>query len=166
MVSLPRSYTKSLVNYLDFQYFTTLRIGSHRQELSLIFDTGSPTFWVPTSECADYSCHEANYYDYSLSSDYIKWSSEPQSIQYGSGAVHGYLSSDTVCLKSHSQNETCIQDTLFLSVFQTEDLSGMMSDGLVGLSPDSGSPLSFIGALYSQGKIESRVFAFKLAASK
>lgn len=155
MVELPQSYEKSLVNFRNTQYFTTLRIGSHRQELSLIFDTGSPVFWVPTSQCADYSCHEATLYDYSLSSEYKNVSTDPQSLHYGTGTVRGYLSSDTVCLQSDPPpNETCIRDTLFLSVFSTTGLNGMMSDGLVGLSPANDSPLSFIGALYDQGKID------------
>ena len=49
-----------------------------------------------------------------------------------------------------------------LSVFQTDDLTGLKADGIVGLSPSnqrSGAAL-FINELYNSGVIDQRVFGF------
>ena len=60
-------FKTDLYNYRDTQYFGKLYIGSHKAELEFIFDTGSPWFCVPTTECK--ACPSAKY-DTKLSSTF------------------------------------------------------------------------------------------------
>ena len=41
-------YNSDLQNYFNYQYIGKLWLGSHLQEMSFIFDTGSAWTWVPS----------------------------------------------------------------------------------------------------------------------
>lgn len=42
----------NLTNSYNYQYYGKLWIGSHLQEMTFIFDTGSAWTWIPSEDCS------------------------------------------------------------------------------------------------------------------
>jgi len=82
-------------------------IGSHKQELEFIFDTGSPWFWVPTTQCL--LCHDSDKYDPAQSTTFVNTSNSLSSVHYGSGSVYGYRSMDKICIDSILDDFSCTE---------------------------------------------------------
>jgi len=94
--------------------------------------------WVPTEECLDCAADTNNeVYHNDRSDTYRKLSDTGLRIQYGVGSVEGYPSTDLVCLSSDKglQSKNCLPNHDFLSVYLSNDLSNLESDGLLGLAP-------------------------------
>jgi hypothetical protein len=89
------SYSKTMTNYYDVQYYSTLYIGADSKEMKFNFDTGSSPFWVPLNTCA--GCASTN--RYSPTSTYTD-SGTPHTINYGLGSVTGNYATDNVRLQT------------------------------------------------------------------
>ena len=50
-IRMLKSITKEITNFKDLQYFGELYIGSNKQKMTFIYDTGSAWIWVPTELC-------------------------------------------------------------------------------------------------------------------
>ena len=42
-----------LTNYKNVQYYGIISLGSHKQEMTVNFDTGSSILWIPSKDCLD-----------------------------------------------------------------------------------------------------------------
>ena len=46
------SYDKTMTNYLNFQYYSTLYVGENDHEMTFTYDTGSDYLWFPLNNCS------------------------------------------------------------------------------------------------------------------
>jgi len=109
-------------------------------------------------DCVD--CHSSQRYDYSTSSQYSLIEKQAQHVKYGTGNVVGYFSKDMICITQ--EDASCIDEYRLLSVFQTNSLSGLRADGILGLSPSTqkaGTSL-FVDELAEKGTIDKKMFSF------
>jgi saccharopepsin len=149
-----------LSNYLAD--FSEIAIGNPPQEFKVVLDTGSSNLWVPSSECGSIACYLHNKYDHSDSSSYKKNGSD-FAIRYGSGAVEGYISQDTVQI-----GDIKIKNQLFGEATQEPGLAFAFGrfDGILGLGYDTISVNKIPPPFYemiAQDLLDEPVFAFYLS---
>lgn len=151
-----------IINYLDAQYYGEIDIGTPPQAFGVVFDTGSSNLWVPSKECRlSPACYLHKYFDSAKSSTY-KYNGTSFSIQYGSGAVVGFIGQDVTTVAGLQA-----KDSLFGQVTTLKGVSFLASkfDGILGMAWPSisvnGCPLIF-DLLYKQGQVSGNSFSFYL----
>ena len=87
--------TKTMTNYGNNQYYSTLYIGDSQKTMTFIYDTGSTYLWVPLNNWSAW--HTTNLYTPSGS---FSTSGTRDSITYGSGSVSGVQFTDNVRVTS------------------------------------------------------------------
>jgi phytepsin len=131
----------------------------------VVFDTGSSNLWVPSSKCSFFNiaCYLHNKYTAESSETYAEDGRE-FAIQYGSGALTGYLSKDVLTIGDDGLE---IKDQIFAEAVQEPSLSFIAAsfDGIMGL----GFPEIAVGKVQppfqnalDQGVLEEPVFSFWL----
>lgn len=158
---LLRGQNVPLTNYLDAQYYGPVSIGSPPQPFTVIFDTGSSNLWVPSSQCTSLSCLVHKTYNSASSSSYTK-NGTAISIAYGSGAVSGFISQDTVTWAGYS-----IRNVLFGEMTKLSGASWISAkfDGLLGMAWQTISENNIqpvFQTLWQQGSLTENSFAFYL----
>jgi len=145
-----------LDDYVDAAYYGPITIGTPAQHFAVIFDTGSSNLWVPSSQCT--SCQPHRQYDSSDSSTYVRNGSSFQ-IRYGSGAVSGFVSEDTVTLGGLEAKRQ-----LFAEVTSEYGFNGPF-DGLLGMAYPSISNNGItpvFNTLMEQDQVSQDLFSFYL----
>ena len=104
-------------NHENYAYSTTLYLGSHRQPLNLLLDSGSSVMWVQSTECPNPSqCHGNSPYKSMLSTTF-KQSEVSQSIQYGIGKVIGHIATDQVSWVPYPMSSQVSDEVGFLLIY-------------------------------------------------
>jgi len=150
-------------NYANAQYYGSLTVGTPPQKINVVFDTGSSNLWVPNHHNL-FQHH--NIYDHSKSSTY-KANNTKFAIQYGSGAVSGFFSDDTVNIAG--------VDIPGYKLAEASSTKGMgigyymaKFDGICGMGWSSitqGGGMSPIAAMVASGKLDAPEFGFYLGNS-
>jgi len=152
-----------ITNFGNAQYYGDVTIGTPPQKFSVVFDTGSSNLWIPSSQCSwfDIACYFHARYDSSASTSYIANGTD-FAIQYGSGSLTGFLSTDTVTLGGLS-----IKKQTFAEAVQQPGITFAAGrfDGILGLafktiSVDKVTPV--FDNLWAQKLVSQNLFAFWL----
>ncbi|KAJ4478154.1 aspartic peptidase A1 [Lentinula aciculospora] len=154
-----------LSNYMNAQYFAPITLGSPPQEFKVILDTGSSNLWVPSSKCTSIACFLHAKYEANQSSSY-KENGTTFSIQYGSGSMEGYVSSDTLTI-----GDISIPNQLFAEATKEPGLAFAFGkfDGILGLAYDTIAVNRITPPFYSmvgQKLVDDPVFSFRLGSSE
>jgi saccharopepsin len=152
------------IAYLGLDY-STIGLGTPKQEFKVVLDTGSSNLWVPSSECGSIACYLHQKFDSSASSSFKKNGSE-FGIRYGSGEVSGFISQDVLNI-----GDLKVKNQLFGEVTSEPGLAFAFGrfDGILGLGYDTISvnhiPPPFYNMI-NQGLLDEPVFAFYLSDSE
>ncbi|WCJ20203.1 Aspartic proteinase [Euphorbia peplus] len=152
----------ALKNYMDAQYYGEIGVGTPPQKFTVIFDTGSSNLWVPSSKCyLSIACFFHSKYKASQSSTYKKDGTSAE-IQYGSGAIAGFFSYDSV-----EVGNLVVKDQQFIEATKEPGATFVVAkfDGILGLGFQEISVGKAVPVWYNmmkQGLIKEPVFSFWL----
>jgi len=140
-------------------------LGNPPQIFKVILDTGSSNLWVPSTKCTSIACFLHTKYDSSRSSTY-KANGSDFSIQYGSGSMEGFVSSDVLTI-----GDLQIPGQDFAEAVKEPGLAFAFGkfDGILGLAYDTISVNHITPPFYSMinhGLIDDPVFSFRIGSSE
>ncbi|XP_040378215.1 aspartic proteinase oryzasin-1-like isoform X2 [Oryza brachyantha] len=150
----------ALKNYLNAQYYGEIAIGTPPQMFTVIFDTGSSNLWVPSSKChLSIACYFHSRYKAGQSSTYKK-NGKSASIHYGTGAISGYFSQDSVKVGGVVvKNQDFIEATREPSItFMVAKFDGILGLGFKEISVGNAVPIWY--NMVRQGLVVDPVFSF------
>jgi len=158
--NMPEPYL-DLDNFQDAQYYGPIYLGTPGQFFKVIFDTGSSNLWVPSEQCKilNLACQTHNRYDNTLSTTYVADGSE-FNIQYGSGAMEGFVSLDSCTV-----GDVTIAGQEFAEALKEPGLAFVagMFDGILGMGfgdiSVNGLTTPF-DQMIAQGLVDAPVFSF------
>ena len=117
------TFQHNVANHDNYAYSTTLYIGSERQPLNLILDSGSSIMWVQAAECPNPSqCHGESPFEDTKSTSYVK-TELVQTINYGIGKVVGYVVKDQVAWEPTPLPSQVSDEVRFLLIYEAENLN-------------------------------------------
>ncbi|KAM6437940.1 cathepsin E-like isoform 1-T1 [Liasis olivaceus] len=92
---------EKLHDYMNAQYYGEVSIGTPPQKFTVVFDTGSADFWVPSAYCISDACGIHQKFKSFLSHSY-KHGGRHFSLRYGTGHLMGISSKDIVQISNIS----------------------------------------------------------------
>ncbi|XP_029453065.1 cathepsin E-like [Rhinatrema bivittatum] len=152
---------EKLYDYMNAQYYGVVGVGTPPQNFTVVFDTGSSNFWIPSEYCVSEACRVHERFKSFLSDSY-QHAGRAFAIQYGTGQILGIAGKDTLQIS----NLTITNQDFGESVLEPGMTFALARfDGVLGLGYPS---LAVAGAfpvfdrMLSQNLVEEPVFSFHL----
>ncbi|XBH65442.1 hypothetical protein VPH35_119034 [Triticum aestivum] len=155
-----KGHAVALKNHLNAQYYGEVGVGTPPQNFTVIFDTGSADFWVPSSKCfLSIGCYLHASYKASKSATYKK-NGKRVALRYGTGAISGYLSQDNVQVGGVVvKNQDFIEATREPSItFMFRKFDGILGLGFKEIARGGVEPVWY--NMVNQHLVGSPVFSF------
>ncbi|KAI9266568.1 aspartic peptidase domain-containing protein [Phascolomyces articulosus] len=131
----PSVKTTSKLSNTMWNYVIEMGVGTPPQKFKAIFDTGSPTIWIPSDECEEDCPGATSIFKTKESSTYNSEKDNPMKIHYGSGEVTGHVAYDTISLQGTKIPNQPIG-------VATTIVANLLSDGIngiIGFAPSKGT---------------------------
>ncbi|CAM5082116.1 unnamed protein product, partial [Natator depressus] len=87
--------SERLYDYMNAQYYGVVSVGTPPQKFTVVFDTGSSNFWVPSAYCISEACRMHQKFKSFLSNSY-QHGGQAFALQYGTGQLLGIAGKDTL----------------------------------------------------------------------
>ncbi|EAW10169.1 pepsin-like aspartic protease [Aspergillus clavatus NRRL 1] len=145
---------------MDYSYFCAVDVGSQRQRMWMLLDTGGPNTWVFSSECETETCTNHTRFEQPASKT-LKPEPYAWAIGYGKGQVSGVLGNDTLSISGMD-----ISVTLGLAKNASSHFDTYPADGILGLGWSNNSNFdrpSFMEIVKKQGLLKSNTLAFSFS---
>jgi hypothetical protein len=144
----------------DYAHFIKVEIGSEKQQLYLLVDTGAGTTWIMGSVCSSSACRLHDTFDPASSKSRTD-TSRNFNIAYGSGQVSGHNVVDTLKLGNVevSMEFGVAHDT-------SSDFEHFAFDGILGLSLNKGGTENLPQITKEQKKLEKNLFSVFLSRGR
>ncbi|KAJ1897758.1 aspartic proteinase precursor [Kickxella alabastrina] len=139
-------------------YFGSIELGTPPQKFSVVFDTGSSDFWIPSINCDSTACLAHSRFNSSMSDTFIT-SHLPFSLNYGTGGLMGQVGSDTLRIGDVSVPGVHVGLATHMGkFFRSTHFDGVFGLGFPKLSRTQSKPPVFVMAC--EGLLEKPVFSF------
>nr|XP_020641745.1 cathepsin D-like [Pogona vitticeps] len=152
---------EKLCDYMHAQYYGKVSVGTPPQKFTVVFDTGSADFWVPSAYCYSDACESHKKFKSFLSQSYAHGGKQ-FSLHYGTGSLRGIAAKDTVQIS----NITIEGQDFGESIFEPgRTFAEAHFDGVLGLAYPSLSvtnTLPVFDNIINQGLVENPMFSFFL----
>lgn len=144
----------------DFSYFALVQVGSQKQEMRMLLDTGGSDSWVFSSDCSSTACKQHDSFGEGAS-DTLQMTNTAWTVQYGTGTVNGLVGWDTITIA-----DLTVNITVGLASKVSDDFLSYPMDGLLGLSRTNdtgfGTP-TFMDFVQKGNMLESNIVGFSLS---
>ena len=150
-----------LTNFEDLQYYGPITVGTPAQSFTVVFDTGSSNFWLPSTKCTSSFCKTLHRYDADKSSTYES-NGKSLVLGYGKGSCEGELVEDTLSLGG-----VTVDKVTFGAMSKLQDMEGSQEDGIIGMAWPSiatDDVETVFEYLYKEGVVEDNSFSVLLTA--
>ncbi|KAM9313218.1 cathepsin E-like [Gastrophryne carolinensis] len=150
-----------LFDYMNAQYYGIISIGTPPQNFSVVFDTGSSNFWVPSCYCISDACNVHEKFTPFVSTSY-KHVGRTFAIHYGTGALIGVMGKETVWIG----NMTILEQEFGQSVNEPGQTFVLAQfDGVLGLGYPSlavGNAVPVFDRIMEEKLVDKPIFSFHL----
>ncbi|XP_038612364.1 cathepsin E-like [Tachyglossus aculeatus] len=150
-----------LYDYMNAQYYGVVSIGTPPQRFTVVFDTGSSNFWVPSAYCISEACRMHQKFKSFLSRSY-RHDGQAFSLHYGTGQLLGVVGIERVQLGNITIEGQEFGESIFEPgmTFTLAHFDGVLGLGYPSLSVGSATPV--FDRIIQQRLVAEPVFSFLL----